>query len=226
MKRISEYNTDIFSEAIEEYKKEHHWENGWKPVDNTDILNKYTEYIPNDEFFQKIIDLDPIIEIGSGNGYWSNKLDSEGADVIAVDPYPPRHRYFETIIDNHKAVLDHPKRNVLLCHPVMLEWTEELLELIPKGNYFIYVGEEFPGQNSTANFFNILDKSFEEKERYDIIDWNSQNAFGIIYKKCESLNVRYSHSSNKILKKLKSSFDSRYLQEKEYLTDINEYNYP
>jgi hypothetical protein len=72
---------------------EHHynfleWGPGWKPVDQTDLIQSYPEYLPTVELITELQKFDSLIEIGSGNGYWAYVLDAFDIDIVASDKYP------------------------------------------------------------------------------------------------------------------------------------------
>jgi len=56
---------------------------------------KFISYaIPNEEALNKILKLSPIIEIGSGRGYWGRLLEDMGCEIICVDNRSHFGRWF------------------------------------------------------------------------------------------------------------------------------------
>lgn len=74
--------------AITQYCEMLNWDDGWTPVDETEVLLSYPEYLPTDEAIETITDYGPILEIGAGNGYWAYVLAAAGCEIIPTDMLP------------------------------------------------------------------------------------------------------------------------------------------
>lgn len=80
---------DYYNPGVEMYEERHNWtENGWDNVGDTGILSRCPEYLPTDTAINKLISYDHIIEIGSGNGYWSHVINENGGECVPTDISP------------------------------------------------------------------------------------------------------------------------------------------
>jgi hypothetical protein len=64
---------------------------------------QYSWAIPNALALKTISELQPVVEIGSGNGYWVYLLRSRGCDVTAVDSYPNDRTRGQRNVSRHAA---------------------------------------------------------------------------------------------------------------------------
>lgn len=61
------------------------------------LVNKYSWAIPNDAALEAIAALGPIVEMGSGAGYWASLLRERGVDVVAYDAKPYRNLWIQGV---------------------------------------------------------------------------------------------------------------------------------
>ena len=86
-------------------------------------VQKYGFAIPNEVALKKLADYGPIIEIGSGKGYWAYLLKARGVDIITVDDRPHGSDDWcqDTIQQDGAEYLDEhdgcPDRTLFLCWP-------------------------------------------------------------------------------------------------------------
>lgn len=201
--------TDYYNPAIEGYQRTHDWsDNGWKPVDNLTPPRRFQEYIPTDVALETLIDHSPVLEIGAGNGYLSHIINENGGTASPVDisPEPSRfgivpdeypHKYtlegedgsreytswMNVQQSSHEIINYYSERTVVLCHPDGADrWTEEVLDFAAdNGQRVIFIGEWFPGQDATPNFFRKLDTEWSFVDRFPVYDWASMHAAGYVF---------------------------------------------
>ena len=108
----------------------------------------------------------PLVEAGSGTGYWARELQDAGIDVIATDPAPEtRWPGVETWTEVERltateALAKHPDRNMLICWPDRTgEWPEEALREF-RGASVLYVGEREGGCTGTPGMFEEMERSY------------------------------------------------------------------
>lgn len=89
-------------------------------------------------------------------------------------------------IADHSCVQSYPSHAILLCHPPVAEWTEELLGYCHLGQELVLVSEWFPGADGTPLFFNCLLENWELVERFPVYDWSSMHTGGYVFKKVDT----------------------------------------
>lgn len=194
-------------------------ENGWEPIDNTEVLQHAPEYLPTDTAIETILEFSPILEIGAGSGYWAKVLSDAGADVIATDYLPPNVQYenlpddyfdgvgtekyqfisafreedepfqetWHTVhVADHSCVQSYPSHTILMCHPPVGNWTEEVLEYCHLGQELVFVGEWFPGADATPLFFKKLVDNWECVRTFPVYDWASMHTGGYVFRKVDT----------------------------------------
>jgi hypothetical protein len=88
----------------------------------------------------------------------------------------------EVKFGNHKYVLHSDMKHVLLCHPVKSAWVEDLLDyLIAERKNLILVAEWGPSQDATPATFLRLDRNWELKQGYNVIDWNTMDVGAYVF---------------------------------------------
>ena len=109
----------------------------------------------------------PIIEVGSGKGYWASELKGAGVDVVATDPgihkRPAWKKPFTDIVpmNGEAAVAQYPGRTLLMVWPdYNLDWPVRTLKAYAGGRV-IYVGEGHGGCTADDAFHELLDKEWE-----------------------------------------------------------------
>lgn len=184
---IENMSSSLYNPALQGYVESGlSWSpNGWVPVDDTTPLSKYPEYVPSDEAIQIITQIGPVIEVGAGNGYLSHVIDENGGNIIATDLYPHESSWFEVHEEDAvHGVINNKERDVLMCHPSgATPWSEYVLDSMEKEQRLIYIGEWFPGADSTPYFFKKLVDSWELEETFPVYNWASTHAQGYIFGK-------------------------------------------
>lgn len=134
------------------------------------LLGSYGYAIPNEIALNVIVDINPILEIGSGSGYWTHLLREKGADVIAVDnksePFKIFHIDDTIFMDGVLYLHEHHgcrDRTLLLCWP---RWGHEMVQAFT-GDRLVIVGEPEGGATWA---FDEDDEEFAEWELIEIVD--------------------------------------------------------
>jgi hypothetical protein len=120
----------------------------------------------------------PMLEIGSGAGYWAMELRKAGIDVLATDKEPGCDHYFKgklwiddmLQVDAVTAVREYPRRTLLTVWPSYQEtWAAQALKVF-QGEYVIYVGESAGGCTADESFHEVF-ATLEEDKEIDIPQW-------------------------------------------------------
>jgi hypothetical protein len=121
----------------------------------------------------------PLLEIGSGSGYWAYELQKNGIGVIATDTmdgiygfFPKeseerrwQHRYTEIEqLSSVEAVRKYPRRNLLTVWPDYdHSWATDALNVFT-GQVVIYMGEGYGNATADDRFHELLDQRFGNQE--------------------------------------------------------------
>lgn len=138
-----------------------------------DIMSREFSFaIPCSEALDLIKSYGPILEVGSGSGFWANLLSKIGCDIIAtdLDKQSFERKFFDVeIIDGVSAVQKYPNRTVLSCWPDFgLKWPAKMLEYLDQ---IIYIGD-FYGCTACDEFHKKLENEFEKINSYEIPVWD------------------------------------------------------
>lgn len=119
----------------------------------------------------------PLLEIGSGSGYWAHELRKAGADCVATDPGTGKYGYAKhgwkpyveiEPLDGVAAVVKYPKRALLTVWPDYDQpWAAEALRDFD-GTTVLYVGEGRGGCTADDAFHELLNSDYALKEEIDI----------------------------------------------------------
>lgn len=119
-----------------------------------DLIDKYAWACPDDRALRIIATFSPLIEIGSGKGYWVSLLRNhfDSVDVIAADKYVAKKSFTTVvkggpeILKNKKSSMVHDKpRTLLLCYPDEQEAIASQCLDYYTGEYIIHIGESLVG---------------------------------------------------------------------------------
>jgi len=148
------------------------------------LRKRYSYAIPTPESLEVAASCGPIVEIGSGKGYWSKMLSEMGVDVMPYDVCDPKHNtytdgerpFIEVFIADAEIVAAHPDRTLFLCWPPLNDdMASRALSLYLKagGSTMIYVGESAGGCTGDDAFFEIIDSSMVQRSigRADVLRW-------------------------------------------------------
>jgi predicted GIY-YIG superfamily endonuclease len=146
------------------------------------LVQKYSWAVPNEEAIRTLCDLNPIVEMGAGTGYWASLVHEYGGDIIAYDRQPPNVRVPGQLTINPWHAGKHVFSPVLPGQPEILTQygdTTLLLSWPPSnctmasdclknwhGEFLIHIGErETSGDDE---FYEILQKQFRIVRRVNI----------------------------------------------------------
>jgi len=148
-----------------------------------ELCGEFSWAVPSKKALKVIARYSPIIEIGAGAGYWAYLLRKIGTDILAFDPAPPgsgkenrwiqaKRPWTEVLEGDHRQILLHPERNLMLCWPPMTDMAYQAAWLLGADRYLIYIGEGPFGCTADDNFFQLLEKQFEEVDFIQIPQWD------------------------------------------------------
>lgn len=134
-----------------------------------DLCKRFAWAIPDDQFAQevrKFTDL-PLLEVGSGTGYWGHFLNQFDIPVTCTDIAPYKNHYSEgqwfpvEELDVVAAVKRYPD------HALFMVWPEYNSPMAADalaaytGAYLIYVGETEGGCTGDQRFFDLLSEGWD-----------------------------------------------------------------
>lgn len=125
----------------------------WKLLDTLGqaLCEKYAWAVPDKRALCILKNFSPLIEIGSGKGYWARLLQDEGADLLPFDKYC--EGVWTKVHIGGPEVLSKKKyngRNLFLCYPDESESIAATCVENFQGEYIVHVGEHI--MNSGTNF--------------------------------------------------------------------------
>jgi hypothetical protein len=133
---------------------------------------------------QRITRYGPLIEIGSGRGYWAFELRKAGVDIIATDSMV-KGRYWRSgdwreswtpieQMDAVEAARAHPARTLLTVWPDEgRSWPALALRAYPGGTV-LYVGEAPGGRTGNYKFHTVLHDEFVMTDAFPIPHFHRQ----------------------------------------------------
>jgi hypothetical protein len=198
-------NNTYYNPALDDYIENLEWnQNGWESPSNNNLLSTYPEYIPSDESIKYLINNGDILEIGSGSGYWSHVINTNGGSCNPTDLHP-KHKAYNINVDSypvteideefpttiwcdveegkHTIIPDYPNHNILFCHPEGLPWTEEVLDLMNPSQRLILIASWYPSPNATPFFFKKLIDNWTLEEQLPVYSCESAHTGMYIFRK-------------------------------------------
>ena len=149
------------------------------------FVREFSWAIPNIEAIKAIRKYAPIVEIGSGGGYWGYLIEQDGTSIELFDNRTDTFqkiwkvsqqggpevlsRYF-----NHSLLLCWPPYNSTMASDCLRNF---------QGKYVIYIGEPEGGCTADDDFFMILKEHFKLIETVEIPQWPNIHDSILIYKK-------------------------------------------
>lgn len=169
--------------GIRIYDQTHDWNGGWEPVSDTTPLKYAPEYLPTDTALDVLKEYSPIVDIGAGNGYWTEMINRAGGDCIAIEPDPElrEHEWCHIEKGTHEVVKKYNDRNVLLCHPPGSLWIVDLLDYMNDDQTLIFVGEWWRGQDGLKDFFDKLRVQYYITNTFEVVNWKTTTARGYVF---------------------------------------------
>ena len=153
-------------------------------------IHNYSFAIPTDAALDVISKYAPIIEMGSGSGYWAHLLRQKGVDIMAYDKYPPTSvknpwRITKTwtgvLYGRPPKLKKHTNRSLFICWPPYnTPMGTECLKHY-RGRHFIYIGESHYGCTGDDEFHQILEKEWDEIEEVRLPTWPAIHDYLVVY---------------------------------------------
>ncbi len=153
------------------------------------IATKVCWFIPNDKLV-KYVAQKPTLEVMGGSGFFAGLVRDAKGDIISTDNHSAffnKSPYFEMeMLSANDAIKKYGKnRRLFMAWPMMHDDAIKALRLFhkinPKGE-FIYVGEGLGGCTADDDFFEYLEKHYDESDtRISIKRWDAINDFCSIY---------------------------------------------
>lgn len=135
------------------------------------LVKKYSWAIPDDAAIYTILKhSDSLVEIGAGNGYWAYLLKQKGGIVHCYDQYPSIKTWHPVKYGTELNVLDHLNSTLFLCWAPYNDSTATNTLKLYNGDKLVVIGES-GGCTADDEFFEILEKDWEEIEFYTIPTW-------------------------------------------------------
>ena len=152
---------------------------GWDPetygkhdyhkIDRWEYIAKYGFTLLSPELVQGMLPYGPFVEVGAGTGALANRLADAGADIVATDDmsdeYNFKHGHHFPVASSSATVTvrAHPDRTVIMSWPSYgSPWASHTLRAMAPGQRLIHIGESRGGCTADDDFFDALDKDFEE----------------------------------------------------------------
>lgn len=110
------------------------------------LTQQYSWAIPSAKALRILSHFAPLVEIGSGSGYWARLLLDRGVDILPVDRTGTRASSSWTeVLQGGPGILPRlsSKRNLFLCYPDETSQLGSACLRRFKGEYLIHVGELF-----------------------------------------------------------------------------------
>lgn len=176
------------------------------------LVKKYAWAIPTEDALAKLAEIQPLVEIGAGTGYWAYELRKRDVEIHAYDQYPPDGEdlsadelelygdEFEQKVRKNWYHRGHPawtevlqgtpdvlksysaEWNLFLCWPPMSDMAAYALGYY-RGKYIAYVGESSGGCTGNKMFFRLLDRLYERVDEASIPQWPGLHDYLTIYER-------------------------------------------
>lgn len=151
-----------------------------------DLTEKYSWAIPNNLSIRFLADesnIEPIIEIGAGNGYWAHKVQEQGGEIIPIDIKRYDNTWTDVIIASYDSLNESRVNRILLCWPpanssMAIDSVKHL-----KPTYIYFVGVKNSSITGNIDFYNYIDTQFREVKTINIPSWSNNNVKLTKYKK-------------------------------------------
>lgn len=128
------------------------------------LVQRYAWAIPNWEAIETVVDYEPLLEVGAGNGYWAALVYEAGGDIVATDSLqdlpgePPAWTDVEPL--DARAAIDRygSSRSLFICWPNEDGWAANALKAYGEagGRTLVYVGEGRGGCTGDERFHRTL----------------------------------------------------------------------
>lgn len=170
------------------------------------LAAEYAWAIPTEPVIHRLAELSPICDLGCGTGYWASLLQKAGAEVLAVDAYPPLGgnnswhrttaeilrrpvslRHFADVVLGNAAMFEVPRSHALmLCWPPYGDSMASIALTHYRGDRVIYIGESGGGCTGDDAFYDALDAQWREIAFYEIPQWPGLHDAVYVYERQEA----------------------------------------
>jgi hypothetical protein len=135
------------------------------------LIWAYSWAVPSSEAILKITQYSPLVELGSGTGYWAWLIQQAGGRVQCLDhePHQPPH-WQEIYLGDPHSLSKFPQETLLLCWPPLHDSMSNVALNTFLGKTIIYIGE-WRGRTAQNNFHDELDKNWTLIESLPIPNW-------------------------------------------------------
>lgn len=164
------------------------------------LRQKYAYAIPNIEAIEVICSHSPIMEIGSGTGYWASLIDQEGGEIIATEiagknPYFKDRKedgyigsFYPVKLLDEQAISVPDIFTLFICWPPYVSEEDpydmafEYLNLY-RGDVFIYIGESRGGCTGGDDLFELLEQKWHLERTVFIPQYPAIHDFLAVYRR-------------------------------------------
>jgi len=141
-----------------------------------ELAKKYAWAIPDETAIHLIAELEPIVEIGAGTGYWAWLLRQCGVHIKPYDRKPGKNHWVEglwtgVIAGGPRNAKRYPDHALMLCWPLYDD--RMAFECLSRytGDTVVYIGEGSGGCTGDDKFHAMLYERFAEVKQHDIPKW-------------------------------------------------------
>lgn len=161
------------------------------------LVNDFAWAVPNQKAIELLVKHSPIVEIGAGKGYWADLVHRWGGNIIGYDKAIGEDGLYQLFHEDGKFVKPwfhgvfkggpedvkkHSDRSLFLCWPPLGDPMAADALKAYTGDTVIYVGE-YDGCCGSSEFFEILEKDWEEVETLDIPQFPCMHDYMWVYKR-------------------------------------------
>ena len=154
------------------------------------LVKEYSYAIPDEKALEIISKYGPVVEFGSGTGYWAKLLSDRGVDILAFDKSPPKEnrynfkrKFFDIKYSDIDALDNIKDRSLMLSWPCYASsFAYDALKRF-QGDCLIYIGESMGGCTGNDSFFELLEEEWELVEEHDIPQWFGIHDYLSVFKR-------------------------------------------
>ena len=135
------------------------------------LIWAYSWAVPDSEAIRKLAEYSPLLELGSGTGYWAWLIAQAGGKIkcFDVEPHQPP-RWMETQAGSPEVISQYPEYTLFLCWPPLNDTMAIQALEIYTGRYLLYVGE-WRGRTADERFHEALERNWELQEEVPLPHW-------------------------------------------------------
>jgi hypothetical protein len=135
------------------------------------LIWAYSWAIPHDEAIERIAQFSPLLELGSGTGYWAWLIAQARGRIQCFDLEPRQPpRWFETQFGDSQIVSQSSEFTLFLCWPPLNTPMASQALAGYRGTHVLYVGE-WRGRTADSHFHDQLEREWNLLERIPLPHW-------------------------------------------------------